>query len=129
MRQLVLLQFGQMIANQLGRQPISFAAHFELHQQTFAHVARATAHRLEPHDNRARSFDDFFRPTTLHRDLFVGRVQAAVRIEISDDDFGRVVDLTLGGIHVSCHSRCSASDGALVRNCSKVGASSLYSNS
>ena len=77
-RQLVLLQFCEVVANQLGRQPISFAAHFQLRQQTLAHIARATANRIQPHHELTRALNYLFRPTALRRDLFVGRIQPAI---------------------------------------------------
>ena len=105
MRQLVLLQLRQMIANQLGRQPFSFAAHFELHQQTFTHVTRAAADRLEPHDRLAGLLDYFFRPTA-HRaisSLVAFSRPSASRFPITQ--IGRVAHFAFRGLMCNCHSR------------------------
>ena len=85
MRQLVLLQFGEMLADQFRRESIAFAEHFELHQQTFLHIARATTDRIETHDGLARFFDHFFGNFFHRGHLFVGRVETAVGVEIADD--------------------------------------------
>src|SRR6266849_1145289 len=89
-----------MVANQLRRQPLSFAASLKLSQQTFAHVARSAADRFESHDNRPRELDRFFGPATLDSHFFVSSRQPAVFIKIPYHTLGCFADLALRAIHV-----------------------------
>src|SRR2546427_2799122 len=100
MWQVVLLQLFKMIANQLNRQPLSFAASGELRQQTFAHVAGATTDGLKGHDNRPCLFHNLVRPAPGCCNLFIGGVQAPVLIKVSDYAFSRLANFALGVIHV-----------------------------
>src|SRR5437870_11536397 len=89
-----------MIANQLGREAVSFGTCFKLSQQALAHVAGATTDGLEFHHNLSRALDDFFGPSTLRSNLLVGGVQATLFIQVADDDFRRVAHITFSAIHV-----------------------------
>src|SRR5438093_210165 len=100
MRQLVLLQFLEMIADQLSRQTLRLATRLELRQKALAHVTRSTTDRLEPHHNRTRPLNQFFSPATLRRDLFVGGIQASIRIEISYHGLSGVAQVAFSTIHM-----------------------------
>src|SRR5882762_196845 len=100
MRQLVLLQFLEMIANELSSQPVRLTPRLELRQKALAHVTRSATNRLEPHHNRARPLNQFFSPATLRRDLFVGGVQPPVRIEIAYHGLSGVAQFAFSAIHV-----------------------------
>src|SRR5215204_3186487 len=92
-RQLVLLKFRErMLADQARGQTLLRAARahvvaerIELDEQAFTRVARATADGVEVEDNLPRLLDTLDRATGEFRHLFVGRVQAAVAVEIADD--------------------------------------------
>src|SRR5215207_9910622 len=92
-RQLVLLQLRErVVADEPGGQtPVGAAvagvpAHdFQLHQQTLARVARAAADGVELEDELARLRDALGAATGERSHLLVGRVEAAVAVEVADD--------------------------------------------
>src|SRR5712664_4533341 len=100
MRQLVLLQFLEMIADELSSQPVRLTPRLELRQEALAHIASSTTNRLEPHHNPARPLNQFFMPAALRRDLFVGGVQASVRIEIAYHGLSGIAQVAFRAIHV-----------------------------
>ena len=100
MGKLVLLQFLQMISDQLVRQSLRLAARFQLNQQAFAHVSGPAANRLQFHHYLPRFFDSFFGPAALQGNLFVGRVQPSLFIQVSDHGLCRSADFSLAAIHV-----------------------------
>src|SRR5258707_10461760 len=100
MRQLVLLQFFEMIADELRSQPVRLTPRLELRQEALTHVASSTTNRIELHYNRARPLDQLFSPATLGRDLFVGGVQASVRIEIAYHGLSGIAQVAFRAIHV-----------------------------
>ena len=74
MRKLVLLQFFEVVSDQLVCQTLGFAARFQLNQQAFAHVSGPAANRLQSHHDLPRLFHSLLGPAALRGDLFVGRV-------------------------------------------------------
>jgi hypothetical protein len=102
---------------------------FELDEQAFAHVARAAADGVETEHDLPRLFDRLLRPAAELCEFFVGRVQTPVRVEVADDGLGDGQHALVTWLMLNCHIRCSESDSGRVKNCSKVGPSSLYSNS
>src|SRR5258708_32748726 len=100
MWQLVLLQFLEMVADELSSQPIRLTPRLELRQKALAHIARSATNRLELHHNRSRLLNQFFSPAALRRDLFVGGVQPSVRIEIAYHGLSGVAQITFRAIHV-----------------------------
>ena len=82
-------------ADQSRRQTIAFAEHFQLDQQRLLHVARAATDRIETHHCLTRTLDDLFR-NLLHRaNLFVGRIETTVGVQVSDDADRRIDQLAV----------------------------------
>src|ERR1044072_6871769 len=99
MWQFVLLQLRKMVANQLRRQAIALAAHFELRQKAFANVTCTTTDRFEPHYQGPCLFDRLFRPAAEPADLFVRRSQPSIGVEIADYAFSGIKDRSFADVH------------------------------
>src|ERR1700730_2066929 len=100
MRELVLLKIGEMVSNQSRGESITFALHFELHQQTFSDVACPTPYRIKVLDSLSCILNNLLGPTTHRRNFLVRGIEPAVRVEIADYADGCIAHVPFNRTHV-----------------------------
>src|SRR5829696_3710228 len=96
----MLLVFRKVFADQLRCQPLAFAQHFELDQQTFLHLAGAATNRIETHHFLTRALDNFFRDFRHRRDLFVRGAETSISIHIANNGSGSIAHISMKSGHV-----------------------------
>ena len=91
----LLLNFAEMVANDVHRKAVVFSKNMKLQHETFAHVARSHTRRIEGlydfkslldfFDRMSPGFGNFLQSNRNLASRFVDGAQVSIFIEISDD--------------------------------------------